>query len=402
MSLQKLIAILLAIFFPFSLTAQTTLKGVTVRGLSVGVTQSGPPPTSGFSFLPAGGTYTSAQNVSVTYTPTGAGQDIFYTTDGSTPDAASKLLQTGSTIPVSVSTVINALVYRVGSVRQDTQLTQGLWKVCTPKGGGPGTPTSALCGGVGSTQPTGWNILWNTTVGGVSGLESISLSGNGVQILVTLGGSGCDDCTEITMDKWIKPLDADTATQNHEHDVWHNDATRNRLHMGGFQCNQQSGNPAQLGGLSGKQWQFDNEQGGDGPGGVSWVNTNVNDKCPLSTSLWTHLRVHLSFSVGDDGCGDGHTPSVHGGLGCTRYDWFEVGTAISPNNGATMAHYNLATTAPWNTLENDAKGWGSGCADQDQEDLFPGSIKTGGVLIAHNNVTCGYGTIATGSATYSF
>jgi hypothetical protein len=183
------------------------------------------------------------------------------------------------------------------------------------------------------------------------------------------------------MDKWIKPLDSDTGIENHEHDAWHNDATRNRLHMVGFQCNQQAGT---------LQWQYDNEQG-------SWQNTGVTDKCPLSTSLWTHLIVHAHWIIGDTGCGDGHSPGVGGGMGCTYYDDFWVGTAGSPNaTSVTMTQHILNKT-----LENDAKGWSAGCADQDQVDLKSG-VHTGGVLIAHNNVTCSFSTVATGSAAYTF
>jgi hypothetical protein len=395
--------LLLISLIAITANAQTIGSGVRIgNGVTIGGFTAPAPPSSGFIFAPPAGSYTGmgTQNVGITYSPTGSGQNIFYTTDGSTASEASTLLQSGQTVPVSTTATINTVEEKTGTIRQNTQNTQSLWKICTPNGGGPGTPTSVKCGGVGTTQPSAWTILWNQTIGGVSGVESISLSGTtgAPQILVTLGGSGCDSCTKITMDKWIKPLDSDTGIENHEHDAWHNDATRNRLHMIGFQCNQQSGNPAQGGGLAGPQWQVDNEQGGSNPFGSSWWNTNVNDKCPLSTSLWTHIIVHAHWIIGDDGCGDGHTPSVHGGMGCTYYDDFWVGTASSPNaTSVTMTKHVLSGY----TLENDAKGWSAGCADQDQVDLKSG-VHTGGVLIAHNNVTCSFSTVATGSAAYTF
>lgn len=372
MHIQKLAA--LAVFAMVSgllsaqIAAPQNLQGVTIGG---GVISTPPPPaTTGIFFTPAAGAYPgSPQNIAVTDVPGGTGVALFYTKDGSTPSEASTRFS--SAVALSTATTLNALAENVGSVRQDTQNTSGLWKICTPNGGGPGTPTSVKCGGVGSTQPTGWTILYNQTIGGVTGVESISLTGSGSQILNTLGGSGCDSCTKITMDKWIKPLDADTGIQNHEHDAWHNDGTRNRLHMIGFQCNQQS---AFL------QWQIDNEQG-------SWQNTGVTDKCPLSTTLWTHIIFHAHWIIGDTGCG---------GLGCTYYDDFSVGTASSPNAGAAMTKHVLNRT-----LESDNPGWGSGCADQDQVDLKSG-IHTAGVVIAHNNVTCSFGTVTTGSAAYTF
>lgn len=351
------------------------------------------------TFTPTSGTFPGALNVGVVPNPN-TGVATFITTDGS-PASEASTLYTG-TIPISSTTTINALTELVGTVRQNTQLTSTGWKICSPLGGGPGTPSSVKCGGVGSIQPAGWKILWNTTVDGLAGVESISLTSTSgaPQILVTLGGSGCDSCTKITMDKWIKPLDSDVHVQNHEHDIWHNNGPLNRLHMVGFQCNQQSGNKAQAGGLAGKQWQVDNEQGGSGPGGVSWVNTNSNDKCPLSSSLWTHIIVQAHWINGDDGCGDGHSPSVHGGLGCTYYDYFEVGTAAHPGDPITMTKHLLGIT-----LQNDSPGWSSGCADQDQVDLNPGGTVanpyTGGVLTFRNNVTCSLGTQATASATYA-
>lgn len=370
--------LLLALLLPAPLLSQTITigSGVTLgTNVTVGGT-TGPPPSGGVSFTPPGGSYSSPQNVAITYAPGGSALATFYTTDGSTASAASTLFT--SPITVSSSQTLNALVEQVGSVRQETQnlpVTNNSsgWKICTPNGGGPGTPASVKCGGVGSNQPSNWSVIPNTTVAGVSGVESISLSGTSgtPQILVTLGGSGCDSCTEIIQDKWIKPIDSDSGVMNHEHDAWHNDGTRNRLHMIGWQCNQQS---AYL------QWQYDNEQG-------SWQNTGIKDSCPLSTALWTHFRVHASWTIGDTGCG---------GLGCTNYDWFEVCQASSPNAGCVMRHYALNKQ-----LENDNPGWGAGCADQDQVDLKSGT-QTGGVLVAHNNVTCGFGSVATGSATYNF
>jgi hypothetical protein len=416
-------------FFSLCLTAsaQTIGAGVTIgQGVTIGVATGGsgvitpPPPTGGLTFSPAAGSYTGTQNVTISYSPGGAGQSIFYTTNGSIVSEASTLY-TGP-IPLSSTSNLQVLVEQAGTVRQEMQsLTTG-WKlcapiyfnnpVCPPVGSTGtvhcayqnGTPNATCGGGVGSAQPSAWNVTFGAT-------ETMSITSNASgfpQILVTNGGSGCDGCTKITMDKWIKPLDADTHIQNHELDAWHNIKSANRLHMIGFQCNQQSGNPAVGGGIKGKQWQVDNEQGNSNKYNTSWTNLNVTDSCPLSTILWTHVIVHAHWINGDDGCGDrinasskgGNNPAVHGGKGCTYYDDMSVGTAASPTSPITMHKYLINLT-----LENDDPGWASGCTDQDQLDMLNGGTASvpisGGLLIQHNNVTCSNQTVSTGSAAYT-
>jgi hypothetical protein len=379
MLVQKLILLALLLILPRSLMLQNVQGASGVRGVAIGNQTGATPPTSGLIYSPVAGHYTSAQSVGVTYNPSSSGIAVFYTLDGSAPSAASARFT--SNLSISSNTTMNTLAEAIGSVRQETQATGSLWKICTPVGGGPGTPTSVKCGGVGSTQPSGWTVTYGAT-------ESISVSATSgaPQILITLGGSGCDSCTNITMDKWIQPLNnPNPNVENHEHDAWHNNGAGNRLHMGGLQCNQQT---AFL------QWQYDNEQG-------SWQNhvPAITQGCPLSTTLWTHIIWKLHWlGASDDGCGDGHSPSVHGGLGCTYYDSLSIGTATSPAVGATMTAYAINAT-----LENDNPGWGGGCADQDQVDLRPGGTfpKTGGVKVQHNNVTCSTGTVATASAAYT-
>jgi len=62
------------------------------------------------TFLPSSGSYTSNQNVVITTTTSGA--DIYYTTDGSTPDATTTKYTTA--IPVTSTTTIKAVAIKSG------------------------------------------------------------------------------------------------------------------------------------------------------------------------------------------------------------------------------------------------------------------------------------------------
>jgi hypothetical protein len=64
------------------------------------------------TFSPNGGTYSSAQNVSIITTTGGA--SIRYTTDGSNPTSSSGTLYTGP-IPIAQTTTVKAIAYASGS-----------------------------------------------------------------------------------------------------------------------------------------------------------------------------------------------------------------------------------------------------------------------------------------------
>jgi hypothetical protein len=339
-------------------------------------------PPSGITFTPPAGTYTGTQNVTVTQ-GFGSGNSIFCTTDGSSPSPASPLY-TGP-IAVATSQTLSCMAYKVGTVRQEmnalavTNNTATGWKLCLPVGTpstgtppGSGSPTwNGVCtGGVGTNGvASGWLQSPGTT-------ETITISSQAgaPQILIPGGSHACDNCTEITQDKWIKPtVPVNGTVENHELDLLHIDHSRNRHHAISLQCNQQSGT---------LQWEY-NHQGG------SWHPSGITDGCPLSTTLWTHVIWHGHWIIGDTGCG---------GLGCDYFDYLEIGTATDPSVGATMTTHNLNVTLPTESL-----GWGSMCSLQDQVDLRSGGTypKTGGVMIRHNNVTCGNGISGTNSATYT-
>lgn len=75
------------------------------------VPSSGPPPVSTPTFSPTGGSYSSAQ--SVTLSDTTAGASIYYTTDGSTPSLASTLYTGAFTVSAS-STTVRAIAVKSG------------------------------------------------------------------------------------------------------------------------------------------------------------------------------------------------------------------------------------------------------------------------------------------------
>lgn len=365
---------LLLLAIAIQLQAQTIGRGVTAgSGVGIGtvaIAPPPPPPPTGLAFSPIAGFYVGTQNVDMTYVPGGSGQSIFYTQDGNPATAASTLFT--SPVPISSNTTFNALVEKTGSVRQNTQavLSGGGRKLCAPiYQGHPagntayqnGTPFATCGGGVGSAQPSAWNV----STDGTTMLYSITSTSGAPQILVTLGGSGCDSCTKEAQHFKIQPV-LNTHMENIEVDMWHNDGTRNRLHMFGLQCNQQSGI---------NQWQYDNEQG-------SWQNTGITDHCPMTAGVYVDVVFEGHWIIGDTGCG---------GLGCTYYDNLII-------NGVKHVLNK--------TLESYNPGWGSGCADQKQLDLRPGGTSgspfTASFNIQQDNVTCSFSTTTAGSATYSF
>jgi hypothetical protein len=393
MELQPVKTWILLLLTPLVCFAQNTVtvgngvtvgSGVTFGGVVSTVTPPPPPPPppTGLTFSPAAGTYTGAQTITVTQS-FGSGHSIFCTTDG-TPASPASILYSGP-IAVSANTTINCLVESTGSVIQNFQAGAALGfmgrKLCAPiYKGDPkvpctpdptktppvtcayqnGTPYANCGGGVGSDQPSTWSL----TTDGTTMLYSITGKGGAPQILSPGGGNGCDSCTHQTQHFRVEPVQ-NTHMQNIEVDMWQNDATRNIEHAGSLQCNQQPGKD---------QWQIDNQQG-------SWQNTGITDHCPLPTGVYTDVVLADHWTIGDTGCG---------GLGCTTFDYIMV-------NGVK---HTIGTS-----LENDNPGWGSGCANQKQLDLNPGSTSsnpfTASENIQQDNNTCSFGTTTTGSAAYT-
>jgi len=78
-------------------------------------------------FSPGGGTYTSAQSVTITTATSGA--SIRYTTDGSTPTSAAGTLYTGP-VSISATTTLKAIAYKSGST--DSSVTSATYTISAP------------------------------------------------------------------------------------------------------------------------------------------------------------------------------------------------------------------------------------------------------------------------------
>jgi uncharacterized repeat protein (TIGR03803 family) len=85
------------------------------------------------TFSLAGGTYTSAQAVSITTSTSGA--TIRYTTDGSEPSETNGTVYTGTSVPISVSTTLQAIAYEIGFA--DSNVTTATYNISLPQAVAP-------------------------------------------------------------------------------------------------------------------------------------------------------------------------------------------------------------------------------------------------------------------------
>jgi hypothetical protein len=316
------------------------------------------------TFSPAAGTYTGSQAVTVGCPN---GDSCFYTTDGSTPNIASQ--EVTGPITISATSTLHVIAAQVGTVAQNTGASSTNWKCVTPNAGTSNGITCQAGGGVGTIQPSAWTWTWGTPM--VEGISTTSSTGE-TQMLNIYTGASCDSCTMLAEDKTVQPSQGSTYIANNEMDVSMNDSTDARLHMGGLQCNQQSGT---------LQWQVNNEQG-------SWQNTGITFGCPLSTTQPTHVGFTMHWTPGDTGCG---------GYGCDSYD------SLTITVGGVSNTYSLGKTLEAYT----EPGWSSYVGNQDQIDLTNTTASganptTAARSVWNNNVTAGYyGTTVTGSAAYT-
>jgi hypothetical protein len=84
------------------------------------------------TFSPAGGTFTSAPNVTITSTTGGA--NIRFTTDGSAPSETNGTIYSGTAVNIATSTTLQAIAYEAGMT--DSNVTSANYSINTGGGGG--------------------------------------------------------------------------------------------------------------------------------------------------------------------------------------------------------------------------------------------------------------------------
>jgi len=128
---------------PIVITNTASSGHARLKILSVTYSAGGTPSVATPTFSPAAGTYTSAQNVTISCTTTGA--TIYYTTDGTAPTTSSAVYS--SPIAISETTTVKAMAAKSGMTNSSvatatytiTQLTEittiaGLWEFASTVG----------------------------------------------------------------------------------------------------------------------------------------------------------------------------------------------------------------------------------------------------------------------------
>ena len=123
-----------------------TLKSTSVAGI-----------VSAPTFNPAGGTYTSAQSVTITSPTSGAA--IRYTIDGSTPTSATGIVYSGA-VQIAGSTTLKAIAYLAGMT--DSAVSTAVYTINLPQ---VSAPTFNPAGG---TFTSAQSVTITTTTGGAS------------------------------------------------------------------------------------------------------------------------------------------------------------------------------------------------------------------------------------------
>ena len=133
---------------------------------------------------PAGGSYTSAQTVTITDSP---GAAIYYTTDGSTPTTGSILYQ--SSVSVSQSMTIKAIAVESGLANSTAVTATYSLKVPTPVIGPPASGAYTVVKSVPLSDSNSSAVIWYTTDGTTpvpgQGTAVQYVSGSPVQITQT-------------------------------------------------------------------------------------------------------------------------------------------------------------------------------------------------------------------------
>ena len=142
------------------------------------------------AFTPAGGAYSTTQNVTITTSTSGA--TIRYTTDGSTPSEAAGTVYSGS-ITVSSTTTLNAIAYESGYT--DSAVATAIYTMApsitslSPTSGAAGVQVTISGSGFGSTQGSG-KIWLGSNLGTV-------VSWSDTQIAATVSPSATSGTAQI-------------------------------------------------------------------------------------------------------------------------------------------------------------------------------------------------------------
>ncbi|HTB79391.1 MAG TPA: chitobiase/beta-hexosaminidase C-terminal domain-containing protein [Opitutaceae bacterium] len=133
---------------------------------------SSPPPAGAPNFSPVGGTYSTAQSVTITSSTSGA--SIRYTTDGSTPSETAGTLYSGP-VSISATSTLQALAFASGFT--DSTVSSATYTISTGGGGG-GTTVSFEAESLTYT-PSGATASVQTDTNS-SGGKWVELAGNSV------------------------------------------------------------------------------------------------------------------------------------------------------------------------------------------------------------------------------
>jgi hypothetical protein len=354
----------LFLLLPSTAFTQTIGSGVTVgAGVSIGAPFISAPVAPGIVFSPRSQHFSGTINSAISY-PANTAATLFYDTSGYPVSPADTLYS--SALSLASTTTVNALAYISGTVRQQADRSSSGWKTVFDTSNTTlpaGCPNSTTGGGVAGVitactfdttalSNTALHLAFASTAGGTSQR----------QVLWTMGGGKCNDCTEWTQSFDIQPAEDNGHVWAYENDMQLWDDSRGLELTAGLQC---------LKGNGSNIWEVSGQSG--------WTSTGV--ACSLPSGQWTHVEAHAHRIIGNKACTFNGSPTE-----CIYYDWISINGVITTLNKTFPAHPLPA-------------GWSGGCYNQQQLDT--NASGTVGEYIKNKNMTCGYGTQATGSATYT-
>jgi polygalacturonase len=200
---------------PITLTADTTIKAIAyvsgsndsaVNTALYTIASSGGSAAAAPSFSPAGGTYTTAQTVTITSSTSGA--SIRYTTDGSTPSETAGTLYS-SPVSISATCTLNAIAYASGFT--DSSVTSATYTINSGGGGTtynfeaesltytPNGATAALQTDVNSSNGQ-WVVLSATAAGQYIDYAIPSVTAGTYQVQMEYKGNNSRGTLQLSVD----------------------------------------------------------------------------------------------------------------------------------------------------------------------------------------------------------